>query len=358
MYGIKLPPKATMLQYDECWGGQEEVLVHQDLGKATLSGAALMMLHFFQVSSLLLVIEHGQDVQDLVQLVIIIVSQSCHWHIAVDPLLISLISRKMFFGHLKPVMRHHQATMTISQSPSFRERMCICTQKTKLNLLPVVNVLGHVNNNAEDVVAAHQQCNYAARLPNNSQLNSIQEQQSSTLPQVPQAQSMISLPSGALQLLEAVNPPVPPVGPAIVKAELWQLHFYKPVVQDILKCTKQFSHCDAASINAFPLHPHFNIKAVEYMEEAISKRLSHGLSVSDNWWPHYMNDIGKLKSAAALGGPGQLAFIVEEEGLHICHSMLQLGPPESSQSKFWDAKDLLGDCGVFSRDGQCSIPPH
>ncbi|KAI6027715.1 hypothetical protein BKA83DRAFT_4123638 [Pisolithus microcarpus] len=98
------------------------------------------------------------------------------------------------------------------------------------------------------------------------------------------------------QSLEAVNPPVPPVGPAIVKAEPWQLHFYKLVVQDILKCTKQFSHCDAASINAFPLCPHFNTKVVEYVEEAISKRLLHSLLVSDGWWPHYMNAIGKLQN--------------------------------------------------------------
>ncbi|KAI5984239.1 hypothetical protein EDC04DRAFT_2914417 [Pisolithus marmoratus] len=203
--------------------------------------------------------------------------------------------------------------------------------ETKLNLLPLANGLdqvqhtisqsndpGHMNNNAKDVVAAHQQCNCALRLPNNFQLNAIWDWQSSTLHQVPQTQSATSPPSGVSQSSEAVNPPVPPVSPAVVKAEPWQIHFYKPAVQDILECVKQFSHCDAASINAVPLRAHFNTKAVEYMEEAISKRLSHGLSVSNGWWPHYMNDVTRLNCCKVNSGI---------------------------------AKDLLGDCGVFLRDG-------
>ncbi|KAI6020710.1 hypothetical protein BKA83DRAFT_4126665 [Pisolithus microcarpus] len=165
---------------------------------------------------------------------------------------------------------------------------------------------GHANNNAEDVVAAHQQHNHAACLPNNSQLNAIREWRSSTLHQVSQAQSMTSLPSGMSQLLEAVNPPVPPV----------------------------------ASVNAFLLCPHFNTKVVEYVEEAISERLSCGLLVSNGWWPHYMNAIGKLTSVAALGGPRQLTFVIEEEGLHNCCKV-----------NSGITKELLGDCGVFLRDG-------
>ncbi|KAI6102252.1 hypothetical protein F5141DRAFT_1065732 [Pisolithus sp. B1] len=98
----------------------------------------------------------------------------------------------------------------------------------------------------------------------------------------------------------------------------WQIHFYKPVVQDILKCVKQFSHCNAASVNAFLLCPHFTTKVVEYVEEAISERLSCGLSVSNGWWPHYMNDIGKLNHCKVNSGI---------------------------------TKDLPGDCGVFLRDG-------
>ncbi|KIK15828.1 hypothetical protein PISMIDRAFT_114569, partial [Pisolithus microcarpus 441] len=200
--------------------------------------------------------------------------------------------------------------------------------------------------NAEDIVAAHQQCNHAARLPNNSQLNAIQEWQSSTLYQVPQAQSMTSLPSGMSQLLGAVNPPVPPVGPAIVKAEPWQIHFYKPVVQDILKHVKQFSHCDVASINAFLLCPHFNTKAVEYMEEAISKRLSCGLSVSNGWWPHYMNDISKL-----LWEDLSNWHLSLRKKAHMYMTQCYNWDPQNHHKVNSGIAKDLGDHGVFLRDG-------
>ena len=64
-------------------------------------------------------------------------------------------------------------------------------------------------------------------------------------------------------------------------AEPWQIQFYEPAVQDILEWAKQFSRCDASSINAFPLCVQFNIKAAEYVEEAISERRSQGLFVAD-----------------------------------------------------------------------------
>lgn len=64
-------------------------------------------------------------------------------------------------------------------------------------------------------------------------------------------------------------------------AEPWQIQFYEPAVQDILEWAKQFSHCNASSINAFPLHAQFNVRAAEYVEEAISERWSQGLFVVD-----------------------------------------------------------------------------
>jgi hypothetical protein len=87
-----------------------------------------------------------------------------------------------------------------------------------------------------------------------------------------QVETVIHPPSVLLQPLRTVNPPVAPVGPATDGAEPWQIQFYKPAVQDILECTKEFSHCDAASVNAFPVRGHFNSLTVEYVEEAISER--------------------------------------------------------------------------------------
>ena len=64
-------------------------------------------------------------------------------------------------------------------------------------------------------------------------------------------------------------------------SEPWQIQFYEPAVWDILEQAKQFSRCDASSVNAFPLRSQFNVKAVEYIEEAISERQSQGLFVAE-----------------------------------------------------------------------------
>ena len=63
------------------------------------------------------------------------------------------------------------------------------------------------------------------------------------------------------------------------RSEPWQIQFYEPTVCDIIERAKQFSHCDAASINTFPLCPHFNAKVPEYIKEAITERQSRGLLV-------------------------------------------------------------------------------
>ena len=49
----------------------------------------------------------------------------------------------------------------------------------------------------------------------------------------------------------------------------------------MIECTKQFSHCDAASIDPFPIRVAFNTKAVKYIDEAIAERRAQGLIVSD-----------------------------------------------------------------------------
>jgi len=63
--------------------------------------------------------------------------------------------------------------------------------------------------------------------------------------------------------------------------EPWQIQFYDPAVRNILEQAKQFSYCDAASVNAFPLRVQFNTKAAEYVKEAISERQSQGLFVGE-----------------------------------------------------------------------------
>ena len=60
-----------------------------------------------------------------------------------------------------------------------------------------------------------------------------------------------------------------------------QLNFYLPVVRDIIKHTKQFSHCDLASINSFPLRLHFKTKASKYVNEAIAEHRNLGLLVPE-----------------------------------------------------------------------------
>ncbi|KAG6369406.1 hypothetical protein JVT61DRAFT_14888 [Boletus reticuloceps] len=65
------------------------------------------------------------------------------------------------------------------------------------------------------------------------------------------------------------------------RSEPWQLQYYDPPTRNIIERAKQFSHCDTASINSFPVRAEFNSKATEYIEEAITERRSHGLIISD-----------------------------------------------------------------------------
>ncbi|KAL4075017.1 hypothetical protein V8B97DRAFT_1916227 [Scleroderma yunnanense] len=58
-----------------------------------------------------------------------------------------------------------------------------------------------------------------------------------------------------------------PVKEHIECTEPWHIQYYKPAVYDILKQAKQFSHCDAVSINTFLVYTQFNAKAVEYIKE-------------------------------------------------------------------------------------------
>ena len=78
---------------------------------------------------------------------------------------------------------------------------------------------------------------------------------------------------------QSAVPGIPDIVPE--NADPSQLQYYPPAVRDIIERVKQFSHCDIASVNSFPLRPDFNQKAVEYINEAIAKRRGHGLPIPD-----------------------------------------------------------------------------
>lgn len=149
--------------------------------------------------------------------------------------------------------------------------------------------------NTEDVVAQHRQRNRAPRCPSGAQLIAIRQQQRSTAPSAGnapvattrQASSHSSHHREATLPLDASNPPLEPtqsgrrVGSTTEGADPSQLQFYEPAVRDIIERGKQFSHCDAASINAFPNRAEFNKFALEYIEEAVLERRAKSLLIPD-----------------------------------------------------------------------------
>lgn len=116
-----------------------------------------------------------------------------------------------------------------------------------------------------NVVSAHRQRNRAPRLPSNSQLLAARQQQ-----------------AGAMNIGDGQDRPTGlAVGPATEHSDPWQLHFYDPSTRDVIERAKQFSHCDSASIDPFPIRASFNTKAVEYIDEAIAERRARGLIITD-----------------------------------------------------------------------------
>ena len=70
------------------------------------------------------------------------------------------------------------------------------------------------------------------------------------------------------------------VSPTTDGSEPWQLQYYDPPTHDIIKQAKQFSHCDAMSINPFPVGTNFSVKAIMYIDKVIAERQSQGLLIS------------------------------------------------------------------------------
>ena len=97
---------------------------------------------------------------------------------------------------------------------------------------------------------------------------------SSQLPPSAPYQTPITHASGTQNVASPPSQPPPAVASGTIpdNADPSQLYSYPPAVRNIIEHTKQFSHCDLASINSFPLHPQFNDRAIEYMNEAIAER--------------------------------------------------------------------------------------
>ena len=139
----------------------------------------------------------------------------------------------------------------------------------------------------EDIVTGHCQRNHVPRLPSNTKLLAARQQQTLSTNQVAGEASHNGngqeppIPSKTSQETTTTSKSSRPVCPTSEHAEPSQLQFYDPPTCDIIKRTKQFSHCDAASINAFPVCATFNIGAIKYINEAIAERQSRGLIISD-----------------------------------------------------------------------------
>ena len=123
---------------------------------------------------------------------------------------------------------------------------------------------------AQGVMASHHQRNRAPRLPDALRLKNIRQQQSSLPPRshettntnIPNVQEDPELTASPQQPWIGERREVssqstqPRTGPTVERTECsepWQIQFYEPAVQDVLERAKQFSRCDASSVNAFPL---------------------------------------------------------------------------------------------------------
>ncbi|KAN0088661.1 hypothetical protein V8E55_005718 [Tylopilus felleus] len=126
----------------------------------------------------------------------------------------------------------------------------------------------------KDLVAEHRRRNCAPHLPDNVRLLTICNQQNS------QNSCNSSLTNSTVDDLKT---------PILALLQLYPLS-----ICDIIKRAKQFSHCDIAAINSFPLHLDFNNQAVEYINKAIAEHHSRGLPISDGWWPQHILGIMKL----------------------------------------------------------------
>ncbi|KAF8838890.1 hypothetical protein BDN67DRAFT_982179 [Paxillus ammoniavirescens] len=146
-----------------------------------------------------------------------------------------------------------------------------------------------------------------------------------------------------------------------------QMQFYEPAAHDIIERAKQFSHCDAATINAFPLCMDFTCKVVAYIDEAIDDRKSRGFSsqmaggpsrvvVSRNW---PCGSSGQEPGGLALEwdwdrlwASSQLGTLLGELGeLELCPVLSRPGPgwTDMFQSVHIHVLAKINDLAVYIR---------
>ena len=169
--------------------------------------------------------------------------------------------------------QERQAPTQTRPPPSASGFLCFPNTRFVLMASLTGNPVTHARE-VEDIVTAHRQRNRAPRLPSSSQLLAAKQRQtSSSRTQVgnehPETSSTTQV--AATPQRNPITAPTTneehgvndtsnlrPIGPATEGAEPWQMQYYDPSTRDIIERAKQFSHCDAASISAFPLRPAFN----------------------------------------------------------------------------------------------------
>ncbi|KAF8130103.1 hypothetical protein EV363DRAFT_1450562 [Boletus edulis] len=254
----------------------------------------------------------------------------------------------------------------------------------------------HTPHPAEDILTTHRRRNRAPRLPSNSQLLANRQQQTlstdrtaretlinsdgqggtdtplANLPGAPRLPSNSQQLTNRQQQASSTNqtacetltngggqdgtdaPPTDPLAPSNPRAgystersEPWQLQYYDPPTHNIIERAKQFSHCDAASINSFPVRAEFNSKATEYIKEAIAECQSHGLIISDGWWPKHVSSLTRL----LWEDLGNWRSALRKKAHIFVTQRYQWDPQNRRKQNIEIAKRLIGNGGLFLRDG-------
>lgn len=195
--------------------------------------------------------------------------------------------------------------LCISQ-PSFNVIVFLISQLLKVSWSSVNMLYWQcVQEDVKDLVAKHRCRNCAPHLPDNMRLLTICNQQNSqnscnssltnstvddletpilALVQSPAAaQQSTSAPATNIPSMTQPALPIASSTPGTLpeNSNPSQLQLYPLSICDIIERAKQFSHCDIAAINSFPLHLDFNNQAVEYINKAIAEHHSRGLPISD-----------------------------------------------------------------------------
>ncbi|KIJ57495.1 hypothetical protein HYDPIDRAFT_35056 [Hydnomerulius pinastri MD-312] len=124
--------------------------------------------------------------------------------------------------------------------------------------------------------------------------------------------------------MHSANPPqAAPIG--MDSADPFQMQFYKLAAHDIIERAKQFSHCDAASINAFPLR----------------------LLIMDGWWPQHNAGITKLFWEDHRNWQSAL----KKKARNYVTQRYQWDSQNHPEINAKIAKDLLANSGRFLKNG-------